>query len=101
MVSWSPRTVVLMSIIRLRNVRPAGTALAAKLRVPISDRRSCLEQSERLAHCSSAAWMSWSLSGGSRASRPTNPAVFRGIPSRSLVPQASPPEGEFPGRCIG
>ena len=41
MVSWSPRTVVLMSIIRLRNVRPAGTTLAARLRVPISDRRSC------------------------------------------------------------
>ena len=41
MVSWRPHTVELVSIILRRNVLPAGTTLAAKLRVPIRERSSC------------------------------------------------------------
>ena len=40
-VSWGVRVVVLVSIILRRNDRPAGTTLAAKLRVPMRDRSSC------------------------------------------------------------
>ena len=50
----SPReaTDVLRSIILLRKVRPAGTTLAAKLRVPIRESSSRLEQLERVARVS-------------------------------------------------
>ena len=42
----------LRSIILLRKVLPAGTTLAAKLRVPIRDSSSRLEQLERVAQMS-------------------------------------------------
>ena len=83
------------SIICLRNVQHAGTALAVKLRVLISDSRSCLEQSVRLAHCSNVARMSWGLLGGNRASSAAE------IKQYSEVFQASRLPGGSPGHYIG
>ena len=54
----------LRSIILLRKVLPAGTTIAAKLRVPMRDRRSRLEQLERFAQVSRAWCMSLSCWGG-------------------------------------
>ena len=58
MTSSREATEELRSIILLRKVIPAGTTLAAKLRVPIRDSSSRLEQLSR------ECCMSWSLSGG-------------------------------------
>ena len=62
------RALAPVSIILLRNVRLAGTTLAAKLSVPMRDRSSCFLHWVRAAQRRSAWWMPSSLSGGSRAS---------------------------------
>ena len=50
MVSWSEGAVVARSIILRRKVLPAGTTLAAKLRVPMRERSSCFRQWVREDH---------------------------------------------------
>ena len=42
MAAWRESAVVLRSIILRRKVRPAGTTLAAKLKVAMRDKSSCL-----------------------------------------------------------
>ena len=69
MTSSREATEELRSIILLRKVLPAGTTLAAKLRVPIRESSSRLEQLELVAHVSREWCRSWSLLGGRWASR--------------------------------
>ena len=69
MVSLRPCTEELVSIILRRKVLPAGTTLAAKLRVPIRERSSYFLHRVRVDQQRRAWCMSSSLSWGSRASR--------------------------------
>ena len=69
MAAWRESAVVPRSIILCRKVRPAGTTLAAKLKVPMRDKSTCLVLCVRPNHSSCDEWMSWSLSWGSLASR--------------------------------
>ena len=59
--------VMLGSIILRRNVRPTGTILVAKLRVPNRERRSCSMEEDRLAHAWSERMICCSLPGERRA----------------------------------
>ena len=79
-VSSSRGLVVLRSMRRLKKVRPAGTILAAKLRDPMRDSSSRLEQDNRSSHEFRADFNSFNLSRGSLASRRS---VSRRIPKYS------------------
>ena len=69
-MTWSRVAAeVLRSIILLRKVLPAGTTLAAKLRVPMRERSSRLEQLDRVDQVCREWCRSCSLLGGRRASR--------------------------------
>ena len=61
-LSWRCGAEVLRSIILRRKVRPAGTILAVKLRVPMRDRSSCLVQWVRRNHLAREDLMSFGLS---------------------------------------
>ena len=92
--------MVLRSIILRRKVWPAGTTLAAKLKVPMRDKSSCLVLCVRPEHSSSDEWMSWSLSGGSVASRE---AESKRMPrySRQVVGPSSFQPGDAQGPTEG
>ena len=65
---FGEETKVLASIILRRKVMPAGTTLAAKLRVPMNERSSRLVQECLVSQASRARCRSSSLSCGKRAS---------------------------------
>ena len=88
--SGAPATAAAMPLVSLL---PAETTLAAKLRVPIRESSSRLEQVERVALVSREWCMSWSLSEGRRASREaesrTMPRCSRQVVGPSHLSSAS------------